>query len=61
MKKRRPKRVYNDPVRPKNIRRLLVRIPLGEGKRVVENAEVVYKNPGRGVFVFKTCQMKTAP
>jgi hypothetical protein len=28
---------------------LLVRIPFGEGKQVVANAEVVYNNPGRGV------------
>jgi len=28
---------------------LLVRIPLGEGKQVVTNAEVVYCNDGRGV------------
>lgn len=28
---------------------LLVRIPFGEGKQVVANAEVVYSNPGRGV------------
>jgi hypothetical protein len=28
---------------------LLVRIPLGEGKQVVVNAEVVYRNQGRGV------------
>jgi hypothetical protein len=28
---------------------LLVRIPLGEGKQVVVNAEVVYCNQGRGV------------
>ena len=28
---------------------LLVRIPLGDGKQIVANAEVVYDNPGRGV------------
>ena len=28
---------------------LLVRIPFGDGKQVVANAEVVYINPGRGV------------
>jgi hypothetical protein len=28
---------------------LLVRIPFGEGKQIVANAEVVYCNPGRGV------------
>lgn len=28
---------------------LLVRIPFGEGKQVVANAEVVYNNPERGV------------
>ena len=28
---------------------LLVRIPLGDGKQVVANAEVVYSNPERGV------------
>lgn len=28
---------------------LLVRIPLGDGKQIVANAEVVYTNPGRGV------------
>ena len=28
---------------------LLVRIPFGEGKQVVANAEVVYSNPERGV------------
>ncbi len=28
---------------------LLVRIPFGEGKQVVANAEVVYNNPQRGV------------
>lgn len=28
---------------------LLVRIPFGDGKQVVANAEVVYSNPGRGV------------
>lgn len=28
---------------------LLVRIPLGDGKQVVANAEVVYSNAGRGV------------
>ena len=28
---------------------LLVRIPFGEGKQVVANAEVIYTNPGRGV------------
>jgi len=28
---------------------LLVRIPFGNGKQVVANAEVVYSNPGRGV------------
>jgi hypothetical protein len=30
---------------------LLVRIPLGHGKQVVCNAEVVYSNAGRGVGV----------
>jgi hypothetical protein len=30
---------------------LLIRIPLGPGKQVVCNAEVVYSNPGRGVGV----------
>ena len=30
---------------------LLIRIPVGEGQQVVVNAEVVYKNPGRGVGV----------
>jgi hypothetical protein len=30
---------------------LLVRIPLGPGKQIVCNAEVVYSNPGRGVGV----------
>ena len=30
---------------------LLVRIPFGQGKQVVCNAEVVYSNPGRGVGV----------
>jgi hypothetical protein len=30
---------------------LLVRIPLGPGRQVVCNAEVVYSNPGRGVGV----------
>ena len=28
---------------------LLVRIPLGEDRQVVANAEVIYSNPGRGV------------
>lgn len=28
---------------------LLVRIPFGDGKQVVANAEVVYINPGRGL------------
>jgi hypothetical protein len=28
---------------------LLVRIPFGDGKQLVANAEVVYSNPGRGV------------
>lgn len=28
---------------------LLVRIPLGDGRQVVANAEVIYSNPGRGV------------
>lgn len=28
---------------------LLVRIPFGDGKQIVANAEVVYDNPGRGV------------
>jgi hypothetical protein len=28
---------------------LLVRIPFGDGKQIVANAEVVYSNPGRGV------------
>ena len=28
---------------------LLVRIPMGDGKQIVANAEVVYSNPGRGV------------
>lgn len=28
---------------------LLVRIPFGNGKQVVANAEVVYSSPGRGV------------
>ncbi len=28
---------------------LLVRIPLGAGRQLVANAEVVYSNPGRGV------------
>lgn len=28
---------------------LLVRIPFGDGKQVVANAEVVYSNPSRGV------------
>jgi hypothetical protein len=28
---------------------LLVRIPIGDGKQVVANAEVVYSNPSRGV------------
>ena len=28
---------------------LLVRIPFGEGKQVVANAEVIYSNPERGV------------
>lgn len=28
---------------------LLVRIPLGDGKQVVANAQVVYTNPARGV------------
>jgi len=28
---------------------LLVRIPFGEGKQVVANAEVIYSNPSRGV------------
>ena len=30
---------------------LLVRIPFGEGRDVVSNAEVVYSNPGYGVGV----------
>ena len=30
---------------------LLVRIPFGEGRDVVSNAEVVYSNPGLGVGV----------
>jgi PilZ domain len=30
---------------------LLMRIPLGDGKQVVVNGEVVYKNPGQGVGV----------
>ena len=30
---------------------LLIRIPLGQGKQVVCNAEVVYINPGHGVGV----------
>ena len=30
---------------------LLVRIPFGEEKQIVCNAEVVYSNPGRGVGV----------
>lgn len=30
---------------------LLVRIPLGGGRQIVCNAEVVYTNPGRGVGV----------
>jgi hypothetical protein len=30
---------------------LLIRIPVGPGKQVVCNAEVVYSNPGRGVGV----------
>ena len=30
---------------------LMVRIPFGEGREVVSNAEVVYSNPGRGVGV----------
>jgi hypothetical protein len=30
---------------------LLIRIPLGEGKQIVANAEVVYSNEGRGVGV----------
>jgi hypothetical protein len=28
---------------------LLVRIPLGDGKQMIANAEVVYSNPARGV------------
>jgi hypothetical protein len=28
---------------------LLVRIPFGDGKQVVANAEVVYNNPSRGI------------
>jgi hypothetical protein len=28
---------------------LLVRIPLGDGRQVVANAEVIYSNPGSGV------------
>lgn len=28
---------------------LLVRIPLGDGRQIIANAEVVYSNPGRGV------------
>jgi hypothetical protein len=28
---------------------LLVRLPLGDGRQVVANAEVIYSNPGRGV------------
>lgn len=28
---------------------LLVRIPFGDGKQIVANAEVVYSNPARGV------------
>jgi hypothetical protein len=28
---------------------LLVRIPFGDGRQIVANAEVVYNNPGRGV------------
>ena len=30
---------------------LLVRIPFGQGRQIVCNAEVVYSNPGRGVGV----------
>lgn len=30
---------------------LLIRIPLGDGRQVVANAEVIYSNPGRGVGV----------
>ncbi len=30
---------------------LLVRIPFGQGREVISNAEVVYSNPGRGVGV----------
>ena len=30
---------------------LLVRIPFGQGRQVVCNAQVVYSNPGRGVGV----------
>lgn len=30
---------------------LLLRIPIGEGKQVIVNAEVVYSNPGSGVGV----------
>jgi hypothetical protein len=30
---------------------LLIRIPFGQGKQIVCNAEVVYSNPGRGVGV----------
>ena len=30
---------------------LLVRIPFGEGREVISNAEVVYSNPGLGVGV----------
>ena len=28
---------------------LLVRIPLGDGRHIIANADVVYSNPGRGV------------
>jgi hypothetical protein len=28
---------------------LLVRIPLGDGRQIIANADVVYSNPGRGV------------
>ena len=28
---------------------LLVRIPLGDGRQIIANAEVVYSNPARGV------------
>jgi PilZ domain len=30
---------------------LLIKIPFGQGKQIVCNAEVVYSNPGRGVGV----------